>query len=120
MRKGKKDKKNKAKDENLTFEKNKAFENKEIAGVDVDADYYDDFEPGEAVDYRAFCEISTTAQGAESEDLKEAADTAAVETLAVETPLVFEEVAADETRGEASDEEDALSSDEPFLSDSAS
>lgn len=119
VRKGKKDKKNKAKDENLTFEKNKAFENKEIAGVDVDADYYDDFEPGEAVDYRAFCEISTTAQGAESEDLKEAADGAAVEPLAVETPLVFEEVAADETRGEASDEEDALSSDEPFLSDSA-
>lgn len=112
MRKGKKDKKNKSDGENLSLKKNKAFENKEIAGVDVDADYYDDFEPDEAVDYSAFCENPATAQVTEPEDLKETVEHTEVETAAVKTPTVEilsepDEMSTDETPGKT-DENNTL------------
>lgn len=97
MRKDKdKDKRKKADKDNGGFEKNKAFENREIAGIDVDGDHYDDFETNEAVDYRVLCEDAGARQDSEPTGLKEATDSATAEiTVAQEESTTNSEETSD-------------------------
>lgn len=97
MHKGK-DENNKPEDNNDSFEKNKAFEDNEIDGADVNGDYLDDFETNEPVDYRGFCENEETVQDSEPEDLKEVAENAETEIDdTLEEPTTNTEEASDIT-----------------------
>ena len=105
-----KDKKNKSGDNNDNFSKNKAFENKEIAGINPDATHDDDFAPEDAVETHTFGEDTSFVFKPQQECLEETAGSDANESSALfEDPGVQSETADDQT---AAKQEKPITADE--------